>query len=65
MAMAEDSPELPDFTHTTAIYFKDRTGGVRELHIKQPMEPGQKVFTFADLQLLAREISKCLKEEML
>jgi hypothetical protein len=52
-------------THTSVFYYKARNGEVKELHVKQPMDPNQKIFTLADLQLLGREIAKVLKEDAL
>lgn len=57
------SDELPEFKQTTAVYYKSRTGEIKELRVVQPVEPGQRVWTLADLQLLAREIAKVLKED--
>lgn len=57
------SEELPEFKQATQVFYKSRTGETKELRVVQPMEPGQKVFTLADLQILAKEIAKVLKED--
>jgi hypothetical protein len=58
-----DGDNLIEMTHTSVFYYKARNGEVKELHVKQPMDPNQKIFTLADLQLLGREIAKVLKED--
>jgi hypothetical protein len=58
------SEPLPiNLTHTTTLLYKARNGEVKELRVVQPMDPTQKVFTLADLQILAREVAKVLKED--
>lgn len=61
----EPVTDLPviDLTHTTTVYFKGRNGELKELHVKQPMDPSQKIWTLIDLRLLAREIAKAMKED--
>lgn len=58
-----DLEMMPWPTHTTTVCYKARTGEVKELQIVQPIEPGQIKFDFADMQILAREIAKVLKED--
>lgn len=50
-------------SHTTTVLYKAKDGALKELHVKQPMDPNQKGFSYTDLQTLAREISKVLKED--
>ena len=59
--MADDA--LPDLTNTSTVLYKSRDGSAKELHVKQPMNPNQITFTLTDLQILAREIAKVLKED--
>jgi hypothetical protein len=54
-----------NLTATTTVIYKGRGGELKELHVKQPLDPNQKGFTFHDLQLLAREIANVLKEDAL
>jgi hypothetical protein len=56
-------PELPQLTITTTVFFKGRNGEIKELQVVQPMDPSQQKMNFADIQLLAKEISKVMKEE--
>jgi len=60
-----DNSGIPDLTQTTTLLYKARNGETKELHVKQPMEPGSKIWTLADIQILAREVAKVLKEDAL
>lgn len=60
--MADEQTEI-DLSHTTCVIYKDRTGALKELHVKMPMDPAQRTFTFQDLQMLARQITQVLKED--
>ena len=56
-----DDLEAP--THTTTLLYKACNGETRELHVVQPIEPGQIKLTPEDIQMLGREIAKVLKED--
>lgn len=58
--MADD---LPILTHTTTLSYKGRNGEIKDLHITQPLNPDQRKLDYKDLQILAREITKVLKED--
>jgi hypothetical protein len=58
-----DIDSLIELTHTTVVNYKARTGEIKELRIVQPLEPGKRKLDLSDIQLLAKEISKCLKED--
>ena len=50
-------------THTTVLLYKARGGELKELRVVQPVEPGQIKLDFHDLQILAREVAKVLRED--
>jgi hypothetical protein len=62
--MAEGD-DLISLTHTTAVQYKAKDGSVKELRVIQPIDPAQRKLEYRDLQLLAKEISKCLREDAL
>jgi hypothetical protein len=45
------------------LYYKGRGGVVKQIHLLHVPEPGARVFTLADIQLLAREIGKVMQED--
>lgn len=49
--------------HVTTLLYKGRNGETKELQVVQPLEPGERTLDFKGLQLLAREITKILKED--
>ena len=55
--------DIPDLSSTTEVYYKDRTGAIKQLNIKQPLNPMQLKFSFEDIQLLGKAISKFLRED--
>lgn len=58
-----DENDLPELTATTTLLYKARNGEVKELQVVQPMDPTKRRFDFRDLQILAQEISKVLRED--
>ena len=58
-----DGDNLVDLTHTTIVRYKARDGMDKELRVIQPMDPDQRKLEFKDIQLLAKEIAKVLKED--
>lgn len=58
-----DETDLPQNTHTTELQYKARDGSVKMLRIVQPLDPDQRTLSLIDLQLLAREIAKVLRED--
>jgi len=50
-------------THTTTLLYKAKNGELKELRVVQPVEPGQIKFDLVDMQILAREVAKVLKED--
>ena len=55
--------DLISLTHRTEIQSKSRTGEIKTIVVIQPMDPDQRKLELKDLQILAREISKILKED--
>ena len=55
--------DLPVLTHTTTVLYKSRSGELKELQVVQPLDPHQKKLEFRDLQILAAEIGKVLRED--
>ena len=55
-------PELT-FTHTTIVNYKAKNGEVKELRVVQPLDPEHQKLDFTDIQILAKEIAKVLKED--
>ena len=58
-----DGDNLVDLTNTTIVRYKARDGMDKELRVIQPMDPDQRKLEFKDIQLLAKEIAKVLKED--
>lgn len=61
--MPDNDPIVLALKHTTVLLYKARNGELKELHVVQPMDPSQQRMTFADLQMLARQIAIVLKED--
>jgi hypothetical protein len=55
--------DIPDLSSTTEVYYKDRNGAIKQLNIKQPLNPMQLKFSFEDIQLLGKAISRFLRED--
>lgn len=53
----------PCLTHTTTLLYKARNGELKEIHVTQPLNPDQQKLGFRELQILAQEISKVLRED--
>ena len=51
------------FTHTTVVNYKAKNGEVKELRVVQPLDPEHQKLDFKDIQILAKEIAKVLKED--
>lgn len=62
-APALEEVEIPLPKITTTVLYKSASGELKELRIVQPVNPDQLHLTFDDIRLLAREISKVLKED--
>ncbi len=56
---------IPSNTHTTTLLYKARGGELKELRVVQPLDPNQIKLSFTDLQILAREVAKVLREDAL
>jgi hypothetical protein len=57
------SEELALPKHVTHVCYKSRSGEIKEFQVLQPMHPDKRTLSLAELQLLAREIAKVLKED--
>jgi hypothetical protein len=55
--------DLINLTTTTVLNYKARNGELKELRVVQPMDPSQQKMNYKDLQILAKEIAKVLKED--
>ncbi len=60
--MAEGD-DLISLTHTTTVLYKAQNGEIKELRVVQPLDPEQRKLELKDIQLLAKEIAKVLKED--
>lgn len=60
MASGDD---LVSLTHTTTVLYKAQNGEVKELRVVQPLDPAQRKLELKDIQLLAKEIAKALRED--
>ncbi len=60
--MAEGD-DLISLTHTTTVLYKAQNGEIKELRVVQPLDPEQPKLELKDIQLLAKEIAKVLKED--
>lgn len=58
-----DEIEIPENKHTTTVLYKSKNGELKELHVVQSLNPDQRRFTYADLQMLGRQIALMLKED--
>ena len=54
-----------DLSNTTTLFYKDKNGAIKQLNVKQPINPMQIKFSLEDLQLLGKTISKYLREDAL
>jgi hypothetical protein len=54
-----------DLSNTTVLFYKDKNGAIKQLNVKQPINPMQIKFSLEDLQLLGKTISKYLREDAL
>jgi hypothetical protein len=61
--MAEDT--LVQLTTTTVVNYKAKDGSIKELRVIQPLDPTKRRMDIDDIRLLAKEISKVLKEDAL
>jgi DNA primase len=59
--MADEITEL--LKHATTVLYKGKNGEIKALHVVIPMDPGKLKLEFTDIQLLAKEIAKQLKED--
>jgi len=57
------SDDLINLTHTTVLLYKAKNGETKELRVVQPLDPEQRKLEIKDLQILAKEIAKVLKED--
>jgi len=64
MSEEENLPVI-DINHTTVVIYKAKNGELKELRVVQPLNPDQRRMTFADLQMLAKQIAIVLKEDAL
>lgn len=55
----------PVLTVTTPVFYKAKNGEIKELHIVQPLDPAKRKMELSDIQVLAKEISKVLREDAL
>jgi hypothetical protein len=55
--------DLLQLTHTTVLNYKSKDGSIKELLVIQPLDPDQRKLDLKDLQILAREIAKVLRED--
>jgi hypothetical protein len=62
--MAEKSiDDLIECQHITRINYKSRDGSIKEIQVKQHLDPDQRRMTHADIQALAKQIAIVLKED--
>ena len=61
MAEDKEKTDLIECKHVTTVCYKDRNGAVKTVNIVQPMDPDQRRMTFADIQMLAKQITIQLK----
>jgi hypothetical protein len=61
--MAEELPELPPNTIRQTVQYKGKDGAIKTLHVLLPLDPDQRRLTFADIQMLAKQISIQLQKD--
>lgn len=52
-----------ELKHTVEVCYKARGGEVKTLQIVQHLDPNRRKLDTTDIQLLAKEISNCLRED--
>lgn len=55
--------DLIEMTHRQSVNYKSKDGSIKELIIVLPLEPGKQKLDLKDIQVLAKEIAKVLKED--
>lgn len=61
----QEKVDLIELNHCTTVQYKAHDGSIKELRVIQPLDPEKRKFDLKDMQLLAREIAKVLKEDAL
>ena len=55
--------DIPNLTYTQTVNYKAKDGAIKTLNVVLPLDPDQRRLTFADIQLLAKQITIQLQKD--